>query len=94
MRIISDSDPQHWPIVSAKDSGPTKKFADAYVEPCEKMGVPLTEMRPDRKKVLGPGTCGMVLGVRFDSENFQWSWSQEKVDQAIRVIDKFLLKTV
>jgi hypothetical protein len=81
------------PIVSAKDSGLTKKFADAYMDLCEKIGVPLAEMCPDREKAFGPGTCGTVLGVRFDSENLQWSWSQEKVDRAIRVIDDFLLKT-
>jgi hypothetical protein len=51
-------------------------------------------MCPDREKAFSPGTCGTVLGVKFDSENLQWSWSQEKVDRAIRVIDIFLLKTL
>jgi hypothetical protein len=68
------------PVVSTRDSGLTKKFADAYVDLCEKIGVPLAEMCPDQEKAFGPGTCGTVLGVRFDSKNLQWSWSQEKVD--------------
>jgi hypothetical protein len=63
------------PIVSAKDSGLTKKFADAYVNLCEEIGVPLAEMCPDQEKAFGPGTSGTVLGVKFDSENLQWSWS-------------------
>jgi hypothetical protein len=50
-------------------------------------------MCPNREKAFGPGTSGTVLGVKFDSGNLQWSWSQEKVDRAIRVIDEFLLKT-
>jgi hypothetical protein len=79
--------------VSAKDSGLTTKFAEAYAKLCEEIGVPLAEVCPDREKAFGPGTSGTVLGVKFDSENLQWSWSQEKVDQAIRVIDDFLLKT-
>jgi hypothetical protein len=54
----------------------------------------MAETCPDREKAFGPGTQGTVLGVRFDSKTMTWSWSKEKAERAVKVIDEFLLRRV
>ncbi len=82
------------PFVSAAGSGHTSKFAEAYVEICRRLRIPLAEMCEKREKAFGPGTTGTVLGVQFDTESQTWSLSPEKVASVVGTIDEVLLSAV
>jgi hypothetical protein len=80
------------PIISAAGSGITEKFAEAYQKVCQEIGVPLADLCDVREKAFGPGTTRTVLGAVFDSKTLSWSWTTEKVDRVLDIIDVFLSK--
>ena len=61
------------PVVSAKGSKLVERFVEKYREVCEELHIPLAEDCPNHEKAFGPSTYGTVLGVRFDSEQMEWS---------------------
>jgi hypothetical protein len=78
------------PVVSAKNSGETERFAAKYREVCKICQIPLAEECPDREKGFGTGTFGTVLGVNFDSEIMEWSLSSSKEDGLQKSLDDFM----
>jgi hypothetical protein len=78
------------PVVSAKHSGETERFAAKYREVCKNCQIPLAEECPDREKAFGTGTFGTVLGVNFDSEIMEWSLSSSKEEGLQKSLDDFM----
>jgi len=77
------------PVIGSKESKFAERFAAEYVRVCEKVGVPLAEICPNREKAFGPGKTGTVLGINFDSEKMTWNIPEDKFGRIIDQIEKF-----
>ena len=80
------------PMVSARESGLTQKFHDAYEKICRDTNIPLAKPCGKHEKAFGPSTFGTVLGINFDSETMEWSISKEKEISLQETIDMFLYR--
>jgi hypothetical protein len=79
-------------MVSARESGLTQKFHNAYEKICRDTNIPLAKPCGKHEKAFGPSTFGTVLGINFDSETMEWSISKEKEISLQETIDMFLYR--
>ncbi len=77
------------PIVGPADSKTAESFAVAYKQICADVGIPLAPVCPDLEKAFENSTEGTVLGVRFDSVDLTWSFSEIKVEELLEMIENF-----
>ena len=77
------------PIVGPADSNTAASFAEAYTNICADIGIPLAPNCPNFEKAFENSTKGTVLGVRFDSKDMTWSFSEEKIGEMLEMIETF-----
>jgi len=65
-------------VVAPEHSGQCEKFTNTYEKLCQRTGVRLAADCPFNEKAFRNKTEGTVLGIRFNSQNLEWSISHEK----------------
>jgi hypothetical protein len=74
------------PFVTPANSTMGPKFLEAYREICDRLGVKLAPLCPNKDKAFEDSTKGTVLGIIFDSTTMVWSISEEKAKRILHRI--------
>ena len=54
------------------------QFDGVYGSTCEDLGISLAAPSPDADKAFEDVTCGVVLGILYDTEKWTWSMTEPK----------------
>ena len=68
------------------NSGLLDKFYEAYFRICEEVGVSLASL-DDPEKAFSPCTRGQMLGIFFDTTEWVWWLSKDKISRYVNDID-------
>jgi len=77
-RVLDDT-----PCISRKSSDKTELFSKEMRRFCKEISLPLADNCAKNDKAFENQTCGVVLGIRFDSMKMEWSMPEEKADKVI-----------
>ena len=77
------------PLAAPAAGNMTENFVQKYAEVCRQVGVPLAANCPDREKAFAPGTDGIVLGIKFDSQKLTWALPADKLFSIKELTGKF-----
>jgi len=67
-------------VVGPASSGYSKRFGDQLVDLCKNTNVLLADICPKNEKSFMNQTEGVVLGIRFNSRDMEWSLPSDKAD--------------
>jgi hypothetical protein len=80
------------PIVSPKNSNWCQNFSKTYSDLCKDLNVTLAKECPKADKAFTNKTSGKVLGIRFDTSDLSWSYTEEKIDKCLSKINDAFIK--
>ena len=68
-----------------KNSKSLQKFDQTFQDIASKLGIKLAP-RSDLEKSFAPCTSGVVLGILYDTENWTWGLTEEKMSRLLHII--------
>jgi hypothetical protein len=80
------------PIVSPKSSSWCQEFSKVYSELCKDLNVTLAKECPNADKAFLNKTSGKVLGIRFNTENLSWTYTEEKISKCLGKVNEAIAK--
>ena len=79
------------PVVTPSQSVEGPRFAAAYRNICDEVGIKLADNCPKLVKAFEDSTVGTVLGVRFCTDTLSWSISPNKYNKILLCIQDAML---
>lgn len=72
--------------VGPRHSGWCEQYSTEFKSVCKRLNVQLADLCPLNEKAFENQTNGVVLGIRFNSENLSWSFPEDKGNRLLRLI--------